>query len=86
MFGIGAVKVLFTVLSALIVWQAFRWWARAQAAKDGRVGGTPREAVRGASRQAAAPAVQDLMSCPTCGVFVAAGRRHCGRPGCPFSA
>jgi hypothetical protein len=54
---------------------------RNAAARPGSPGmrgqGTPGQGTRGLG------AVEDLVSCRTCGAYVSPGARHCGRPACP---
>jgi hypothetical protein len=67
-------KLVLLVLLAVAVWYGMRWLNRA-----------PPTIVR--RRQARSPgpqrAVEDLTACPTCGAYVAASARVCGKPGCP---
>lgn len=77
MFGFSLSKLL--VLAALIaaVWYGLRWVQRLQqlnrSAESDRVERDP------------APSSQDLVACPRCGVFVAAGAApSCDRADCPF--
>jgi hypothetical protein len=67
-------KLILLALLAFAVWYAMRW-----------LHGAPPKIVR--RRQAPEPppqaAVEDLTACRTCGAFVAAGARGCGKPGCP---
>ena len=71
---IAVPKLVLIVVVAVAVWYAMRWLNRA-----------PPVVVR--RRQAASPgplpAVEDLTACPTCGAYVAASARGCGKPGCP---
>ena len=67
-------KLVLIILVAFAVWYGMRWLNRA-----------PTKIVR--RRQAPSPgpqqAVEDLTACPTCGAYVAASARGCGKPGCP---
>ncbi len=79
-------KLVLTVLLIFVVWYAMRWWnrpppnSRTAAGQNGRPAGQrPRQAASPGPQQA----VVDLTACPTCGAYVAAGARGCGKPGCP---
>jgi len=67
-------KLVLLILLGFAVWYGVRWLNRA-----------PPKFVR--RRQAAPPgpqqAVEDLTACRTCGAYVAASTRGCGKPGCP---
>ena len=67
-------KLVLLILLGFAVWYGMRWLNRA-----------PPKIVR--RRQPPAPgpqpAVEDLTACPTCGAYVAASARGCGKPGCP---
>jgi hypothetical protein len=71
---IAVPKLVMIVLVAVAVWYAMRWLNRA-----------PPDIMR--RRQSASPgpqqAVEDLTACPTCGAYVAASARGCGKPDCP---
>jgi hypothetical protein len=71
-------KLVLLVLLGFAVWYAVRWLNRA-----------PPKFVR--HRQVRWPsfrpkpqaAIEDLVACRTCGAYVVAGARGCGKPGCP---
>ncbi len=70
-------KLIFTVLVVYVIWFSFKNWARIQAAykevqdeKDRAAGIAPQGKSKSKPRQ---PVVQDLVPCPKCGAYVAAG-------------
>jgi hypothetical protein len=69
-------KLALVVAVIIALWYALRWLNRA-----------PTHLMR--RRPAPSPpgpaqaAIEDLVACHTCGTYVAAGARACGRPGCP---
>ena len=67
-------KLVLIVLAVFAVWYALRWLNR-----------TPPKVVRQRRSPAPGPqqAVEDLTPCQTCGAYVAASARGCGKPGCP---
>ncbi len=71
---IAVPKLVLIILVVFVVWYAVRWLNRA-----------PPRVVR--RREAPSPrpqsAVEDLTACQTCGAYVAADARGCGKPGCP---
>jgi len=71
---IAVPKLILLILLAVAVWYGIRWLNRAPAIIARR-------------RQAPPPrpqsAVEDLTACQTCGAYVAASARGCGKPGCP---
>lgn len=76
MLGFSLSKLL--VLAALVAaaWYGLRWVQRRQHLQ--------RSAERDRVEEDRASAAQDLVACPRCGVFVAAGAgRACDRPDCP---
>ena len=77
MLGFSLSKLL--VLAALIaaVWYGFRWVQRRQQ--------LDRSGARGRVEEDPAPSSEDLVACPRCGVFAAAGaERSCERADCPL--
>ncbi len=67
-------KILLMILLGFVVWYAIRWFDR-----------LPPRAVR--QRDAPAPqpqaAIEDLVACRSCGAYVVASARGCGKTGCP---
>jgi uncharacterized membrane-anchored protein len=67
-------RLVLIILVMFVVWYAVRWLNRA-----------PTKIVR--RQQAPSPqpqqAVEDLTACQTCGAYVVASARGCGKPGCP---
>ncbi len=89
MFGFSIQKILFTVAAIAIIWWGFKWLGRVQAQKKElareKARRMKREGTRGSSAKGAEPAVEEMIECPECGVFVAAsGARHCGKADCPY--
>jgi hypothetical protein len=71
---IAVPKLVLLVLLAIVAWYAMRWLNR------------PAPSQRTPQRRAPPPAqaaVEDLTACRTCGAYVAASARGCGKPGCP---
>ncbi len=67
-------RLVLIILVAFAVWYALRWLNRAP----------PKEVhQRRAPSPGPQPAVEDLTACQTCGAYVAASARACGKPGCP---
>jgi uncharacterized protein len=70
-------KLALLVLLAAAVWYGMRWLNR----------GPPTIVRRRQAPQRRSPgpqqAVEDLTACSTCGAYVAASARGCGKPGCP---
>ena len=84
MFGFSLGKLLFTVLVIGAVWYGFKWIGRLQnrSAAGGRVGKTgapPSEAPQPLE-------AQDMVPCPVCGDYMAAGAAavDCPRADCPY--
>ncbi|MBV8090063.1 MAG: hypothetical protein JO139_10910 [Alphaproteobacteria bacterium] len=71
MFALPKLIVIIVVLVA--AWVGYRWL-------NGVARELPRR--RTASPRAAIP-TEDLVACPVCGAYIAAGARGCGRPDCP---
>jgi hypothetical protein len=67
-------KLVLIVLVVFAVWYALRWLNR-----------TPPKVVhqRRAPSPQPQPGVEDLTACQTCGAYVAASARACGKAGCP---
>ena len=78
---IAVPKLVLLILLVFVVWQAVRWFNRAppKAVRRGPAGWT-----RSAARTP--PTVEDLVSCRTCGAYVAPNARGCGKAGCPRPA
>jgi hypothetical protein len=68
-------KLVAILVVGFLVWYAMRWVNGTQPRMGPRRPAPPR------SRQQAA--IEDLVACRTCGAYVAAGARSCGKPGCP---
>lgn len=69
-------KIVLIILLILAVWYAMRWLNRG-----------PSNIVRRRQPQPPGPrpqpAVEDLVACRTCGAYITAGARSCGKTGCP---
>jgi hypothetical protein len=71
---ISVPKLVLLFLLAFVAWYAMRWLNR------------PAPSPRPRQRRGPPPrqsAVEDLTACGTCGAYVAASARTCGKPGCP---
>ena len=83
MFGFSLSKLLFTVLVIGAVWYGFRWIGRLRhrpgaGGRVGKAGAAPSEAPRPVE-------AQDMVPCPVCGDYVAAGVAvDCQRADCPY--
>lgn len=89
MFGFSITKLLFTAAAIIAVWYGFKYVGRmqerqkelaeerARAAKQAKRSGTGGAAKGGSG-------VEDMVECPACGAFVAAGSRACGKENCPY--
>lgn len=66
-------KVIFTVLVVYVIWFSFKNWARIQAAYKEVQDEKDREAGANIKAKPRQPVVQDLVPCPKCGAYVAAG-------------
>lgn len=78
MFGPPSLtKILVLVLIVAIVWGGFKVLGRLQEAKREEARRVAREQPRPRMRK-----VEDMVRCPACGAYVAAGARHeCEQPG-----
>ena len=74
---IGLLKIVFTVGVVYAVWFAFKYRARIAAAHKSVMADRAREqraaAAEAASRNPGTPLAQDLVPCPKCGSYIAAG-------------
>ena len=68
MFGFSIVKVLFTVLVIVAVWQGFKWVKR----RESLVNVRPQEPLDRKSKPASGD-VKDMKQCPECGAYVLGG-------------
>jgi hypothetical protein len=70
-------KLVFILIVGFAVWYAYRW-----------INGPRRERELPRRRPAPPPPpkleAEDLTACRTCGAYVAAGARSCGRADCPY--
>ncbi len=66
-------KVLFTVAMVYGVWFVFKHWNRITAAHKVVMDEKRREAADQAARAPRTPVAQDLVPCPKCGSYIAAG-------------
>ena len=82
MFGFSFSKLLLLALLIFIVWTAFRYMRRVEAIRRVLRGEMQR---RQATRRPPPLPAEDLVSCPSCGAYVAArSASHCGRGDCPW--
>ncbi len=89
MFGFSLPKLL--VLAAILtaVWYGFKFIGRLDQERRGSLKDRVRRAAQGARGKpeaAEAPtAVEDMVQCAVCGVFMPAGdMAACGKPNCPY--
>ena len=81
-------KILTLVGILAIVWFAVRLLGKVQRQREAalhRHGGDRSRPARGGGGDRKAPSedAQEMVKCPVCGVYVAAGSARCGTPGCP---
>ena len=83
MFGFSLIKLLFTILAVIVVWQGFKLYRRREAA---RLAEQRRQSVdRGAAARASADGIEQTQPCPVCGAYVPLrGATPCGRADCPY--
>jgi len=89
MLGFSIQKLLFTAAAIALVWYGFKWLGRMQAQKKAlarkEAQRMAREGTSKSGTAKAAPEVEDMVECATCGSFVAAtGTRNCGKTDCPY--
>lgn len=92
MFGFSLQKILVLVAIIAAVWYGFKFLSRLDAlrkaeAKVRHAKGKSRGKSKDGGKAAtpAADDVEDMVQCPTCGAYVAAGTRcSCGRDDCPY--
>lgn len=70
---ISVVKILFTLVVIYAVWFVFKYRARIAAAHKSVMDEKARATAATASRPPGTPMAQDLLPCPKCGAYVAAG-------------
>ena len=92
MFGFSLQKILVLVAIVAAVWYGFKFLSRLDASRKAEAkvrheSGKAKGKTKGRGK-AAAPsteAVEDMVQCPSCGAYVAAGTRcTCGRDDCPY--
>lgn len=67
-------KIIFTVVVIYLVWFIFKYRTRIAAAHRDVMDQKAR-AADAAARKSATPIAQDLVACPKCGSYIAAGMR-----------
>jgi len=83
MFGFSITKLLFTIAAVFLVWQGFKWYARAQQVKASRKAEMPPRS--GGPGTAKAASTQDTVKCDVCDTYVPVGSGvSCGRDDCPY--
>lgn len=86
MFGISLTKLLFTAAVIVLIWYAFKWLGRVRVQRDADARTRLREEMV-AAKSAPSTKAEDMVQCPACGDYVAAGAAsHCGRAACPYPA
>lgn len=84
MFGISLTKLLFTAAVIALIWYAFKWLGRVRLQRKAALRARVRKE-SAAARSSPSAKAQDMIACPTCGDYVAAGAASdCGRAGCPY--
>lgn len=66
-------KLIFTIGVVYVIWFSFKNWARIQSAYKEVQDEKAREAGANIKSKPRQPVVQDLVPCPKCGAYVAAG-------------
>ena len=90
MLGFSLQKLLFTGIVVYLIWQGFKWLARAQEREREIARERMREEARRMRSAPGAPSgggpgVEDMVECSACGAYVAQnGARNCGRKDCPY--
>jgi len=74
---ISVPKLVLIIALIVVVWFAMRWLNRGPSAIARRRRQPPPRAQRPG-------AIEDLVACRSCGAYVAAGARACGKPACPL--
>ena len=72
MFGISALKILFTIAVAIIVWQGFKWLNQRKEVIQERAEEITRENKQSQSKTQA----EDMVECPDCGAYVPKSSNH----------
>lgn len=70
---ISLAKIVFTVAVIYVVWYFFKYRARIAAAHKAMMAERARAAAEAAARKPGTPLAQDLVPCPKCGSYIAAG-------------
>lgn len=71
-------KIIFTIIIVIVVWKAFRYFARLQDQREKRAKMADKDP------NPAPPGVEDMVKCSLCESYVARGSKSCGKEGCPF--
>ncbi len=81
MFGESPGKLLFLIVVIAVVWYGSKYVSRVEAVRRH----AREEKARRQQQRMAPRAVEDLVKCPRCGAFVAAGgAAKCGKQECPW--
>jgi len=72
MFGISALKILFTIAVAIIVWQGFKWLSQRKEVIQERA----EEITRENKQSQAKTQAEDMVECPDCGAYVPKSSNH----------
>jgi len=90
MFGFSLQKLLVLAAIVLAVWYGFKWIGRLQEQRDAEAGVRRRKfpwpgSSRRGAQEPAKNSVEDMVECPVCHTYVAAGgKAKCGRADCPY--
>ena len=78
-------KFLITAAIILAVWYGFKWVGRLQKKRREDALRQVRDEGVNAAGKPGVNASEDMIACPTCGDYVAAGAAaNCGRDACPY--
>ena len=72
MFGISALKILFTIAVVIIVWQGFKWLSQRKKVMLERAKKFTREDEQSQAKSQA----EDMIQCPDCGAYVPKSSNH----------
>ena len=71
MFGFSIMKILFTIVVVVVVWQGFKWLKRREAMAEARA-----QANLNPESMQPRDGVEEMVLCPDCGAYIAKGSDH----------
>ena len=71
MFGFSIMKILFTIVVVVVVWQGFKWLKRREAMAEARA-----QANLNPESMHPRDGVEEMVLCPDCGAYIAKGSDH----------